>query len=89
MRQWLLINLQNVLIHAFEKSQYYFETFHQEGINPYYMVEITDLQDFPLITKKQYRNNIDKSISRDSKKNFLICTHTGGTTGTPIELYAI
>ncbi|HEY5587818.1 MAG TPA: hypothetical protein VIK86_02555 [Candidatus Paceibacterota bacterium] len=79
MRQWLLINLQNVFIHAFEKSQYYFETFHQAGINPYDMIEITDLQDFPLIIMKQYRNNIDKIISRDSKKNFLIRIHTGGT----------
>ena len=80
-------HLKNMLVHAFEKSHYYRETFHQAGVDPHDMIELDDIQAFPLLTKQQYRDNLDKIMSKDAKKPFLIHMYTGGTTGTPLPLY--
>ena len=80
-------HLKNMLVHAFEKSHYYRETFRQAGVDPHDMIELDDIQAFPLLTKQEYRDNLDKIMSKDAKKPFLIRLYTGGTTGTPLPLY--
>ena len=75
-----------MLIHAYERVPYYRETFRQAGLNPSVMVQLSDVEDFPLLTKKTFSENVDAFISMDTSKNMLFRVYTGGTTGTPLPL---
>ena len=79
--------LKSMLIHAYKKVPHYREVFRQAGVNPHDMVELDQIQDFPLLAKDQFRNNIDSFISEGTTKAFLMHAYTGGTTGTPTPLY--
>lgn len=79
--------LKNTLIHAYENVPYYSETFGKAGLDPHDIDELGDLQVYPLLTKNQYNQNIDKFISNGVSKTLVIKCYTGGTTGTPTPFY--
>lgn len=86
-RAWQFGELKKMLIHAYERVPYYKETFRQAGLDPSDMVQLSDVENFPLLTKKTFRENTDAFISMDTPKNMLFRVYTGGTTGAPLPLY--
>jgi len=79
--------LRKALIHAYDNSPFYRETFTAAGVNPHAMTDIREIQSYPLLTKDQYRKNVDRIMSQGAIKPLLIRTHTGGTTGEPLTLF--
>jgi phenylacetate-CoA ligase len=79
--------LKKALINAYEKSPFYGKIFRQASINPYDLIDFNDINNFPLITKEQYRENIENVLSKDAKQPFLVRAFTGGTTGLPVPVY--
>lgn len=79
--------LKDVLINAYEKVPYYGETFGKAGLDPNEIDRPEDIHEYPLLTKDQYRQNVDRFLSKGVSNALLVKVYTGGTTGTPVPLY--
>lgn len=82
-----LERLQRVLIHAYEHVPYYRATFRRAGVDPYRFSDLSDIQEYPLLSKDLYRDNIDALTTSKVARRLSFVAYTGGTTGIPLKLY--
>lgn len=80
-----LTHLKKLVNHAYNNSAYYKEKFDQAGINPKQLTDISQLKDYPFLSKEDLVNNqadiyVKKRFTNTSTKT------TGGSTGTPVTL---
>lgn len=83
-RKWQIIKLKELLIHAYEKTEYYKNLFDEYKFFPYNFKTIDSLSEIPILTKEKIKNNFNKIIP--SKINFksYINSSTGGSSGEPL-----
>jgi len=82
-----LLKLKELLIHSFEKSEYYNKLFKEYNFNPYKVENLFDIKILPILTKKNIRKNFNFFKSKDFKKYSPRITRTSGSTGEPLSIY--
>ncbi len=79
--------LREILLHAAEFVPFYRERFAAAGFNPAAVSDFSDLQQVPILTKKDIQENRDRLISTAYKRQDLIANRTGGSTGSPLQFF--
>ena len=87
MREWQVVQLRKVLMHAGEHVPYYRECFAQRGFNPAKVESVDDLRRLPVLTRDTLKHRLRDLVSRAPRKRPLAEGHTSGTTGSPITLF--
>ncbi|MBM3237342.1 phenylacetate--CoA ligase family protein [Candidatus Poribacteria bacterium] len=94
--QWLSLSeiqeiqwkrLKDILSFAYHEVPFYRQRFEQYKLN---LDKINSLEDFvqiPLLDKDEIMRNLPLMIAPSSKKDKLLCTSTGGSTGRSIIFY--
>jgi phenylacetate-CoA ligase len=77
--------LRVLVKHAYDKVPYYHRVFKERGIKPSDIKVIDDLKKLPILTKNDARNNFDELIAVDAKDYKYGISHTGGSTGKPLN----
>lgn len=89
---WQLEQYQNrkmrgLLTHAYKNVPYYTDIFRRNNLTPDDFSSVSDLRKLPVLTKEHLINNPDKLLCRKVNKKHLELVSTGGSTGTPIQVY--
>ncbi len=79
--------LRSLIRHAVTKVPYYRRLFTERGIEPDSIAEPEDLQRLPILEKETVRTDSKSLLDETLEPKKLLCGHTSGTTGTPIEFY--
>ena len=79
--------LRAVVAHAYEKVQHYREVMDSRGLKPSDIRTVEDLPKLPILPKTEVVSLGDRLVASDASKRTLYKAHTGGTTGTPLDLY--
>jgi phenylacetate-CoA ligase len=87
LRKIQLRKLRILLDHAYTSVPYYRSLFRERGLNPDDIVSLEDLSRLPLLNKETVRKNHDDLLAEDVGRARLLCVHTSGTTGKPLDLY--
>ena len=82
--KYQILRLRAILKHASLYVPFYKEFMKSNGIDPNQIRQLNDLQQFPVVNKKQIRENPSLFISK--KNQPIIHGHTSGTTGTPLNI---
>lgn len=79
--------LKKLIKHAYTNVPFYHDLFNSLGLVPDDIKTINDLKNFPIITKKQIRENYpDKIVSRDINLDQCHISSTTGSTGSPLKI---
>lgn len=81
------IKLKEMLIHAYDKTDYYNSLFNQVGFNPRKMSDFSDIKLIPIQTKKSIKSNFKSIKSHDFFDYNPRLTRTSGSTGEPFEIF--
>ena len=87
MREWQVVQLRKVLMHAGEHVPYYRECFAKRGFDPAKVESVDDLRRLPVLTRDTLKHRLRDLVSRAPRKRPLAEGHTSGTTGSPITLF--
>jgi phenylacetate-CoA ligase len=89
MEEFLFLKLKSIISFAFENSPFYQEIYKKAKVKPEDFKNISDIQKFPIITKKDLRLAIkENKIFTQKKFPFLgLKTSTTGSTGNPLTLF--
>ena len=79
--------LQSLLAHAYRECGFYKESFDRAGLIPSDLKTLEDLSAFPILEKRDIQNCRDAMVAETSRKEDLLPNYTGGSTGTPLELF--
>jgi phenylacetate-CoA ligase len=82
--QWTLV--QQVLLHAYETTDFYRKRFAEAGLTPKAIQSSADLAKLPLLTRDDLRQNLHDLKSKKFAEESLETSQTGGTTDTPVAL---
>ena len=82
-----LRKLKALVAYAAERVPYYRSLFRERGIAPADIASLADLRRIPLLDKEAVRVNQSGLIAEGVRRGDLLCIHTSGTTGTPLDLY--
>lgn len=82
-----LRKLKALLDHAHNCVPYYRSLFREHGITPADIASPADLRRIPLLDKEAVRLNQSGLLAEGVRKSRLLCIHTSGTTGKPLDLY--
>ena len=85
--QYQLERLQELLLHCYRNVPYYARLFAELTLKPSDFRALADLQKLPILTKKTIVENKMDFVARNISKNDLFPKATGGSTGTPLELF--
>lgn len=83
-RQWERV--REMVAYAFKQCPYYQERLAAAGLDGM-LRDWGDLRCLPILTKKDIRENGEKLLSREYRKEELVETKTGGSTGVALKLY--
>lgn len=83
--QWR--RLQKMYAFLWEKNRFYRGRFLDAGLNPGSLKRPADIRKFPILTKKEIRNNCESMISAGFDKSALLHFKTGGSTGKALDFY--
>ncbi len=72
--------VKNIFCYAYEKIPYYRKVFQEYGVNPKDIQTFEDIENYPVLTKKDVRENREDLTIRP-KPNKFEHRHTSGTTG--------
>lgn len=78
--------LRQVLSHAYETVPYYREVMDARRLKPADFRSAADLPKLPILDKPTLRQRLPDLISRTWPARRLVRSHTGGTTGTALDL---
>jgi phenylacetate-CoA ligase len=78
--------LNDLLLHAYQHTQYYYRIFDQIGIVQGDHVDLSRIQEIPLLTKEIIRRHHEELISDDFKDRGWFYNTSGGSTGEPVRL---
>lgn len=87
LENWQLDRLKKILVHANENCPFYTERFKTYGFDPNEFKTFDDLNNFPILTKKEIQNNLESLTARNYDKAQMYLNRTGGSTGSPLEFY--
>ena len=74
---------------AFNHIPYYQKKYSEHGLSIDSFKEISDIQKFPFLSKKDIKNNYDSLINQSINKNKYLMTTTGGSTAEPMRFLHI
>ncbi len=83
--QWKKV--KEIIQYAYVNNNYYKNVLDTYGVKPDDIQDRADIKKIPITTKKDIKKHCDKMISKGFKKESLLKAKTGGSTGTPLELY--
>lgn len=72
---------------AYDNVPYYRKLFRNHSLKPSDIRYIEDLNKIPLLEKETVKKFGDEFISKNIKRKDLVAESTGGTTGTPLDIY--
>ena len=78
---------KRLLIHAYETTDFYKKRFSDAGFNPLKFDHLEQLHDLPILTKEDIIKNSSAMISKSFKKESLLNSCTGGSTGTQLHFF--
>jgi len=85
-QKYVMQNLRQTLVRAYEGTPFYREEFRQAGFDPRKDFRSPeDLARLPLLTKSDVRKNINDIIDHRFEKGSVL-THTSGSTGEPLPM---
>jgi len=87
MHQYRLTKLRSLIRHASDHVPYYRDLFRENHIHPEDIRSFNDLGLIPLLTKDIARENQKRLIADNISLRFTKHGKTGGTTGSPLEVY--
>ncbi len=79
--------LKQLLIHAFENTDYYQKVFEKHDFNPYEFKDPDAFHRLPFLTKNVIRENLDALVAKNYRPNELHRSETGGTTGVKMAFF--
>jgi phenylacetate-CoA ligase len=79
--------LRRLLRRAYETAPLYRDAFDRLGMKPEEVREPADLARLPVLDKATIRREVDDLISRAFRREQLIRSATGGSTGEPLQFY--
>ncbi len=82
-----LHRLRKMLRHCYDTVPYYRTLMDNKGIDPNAIRTLEDIQVFPVLSKKDVLAAPHRFLSTVYPKLMLRRAHTGGTTGTPMDVY--
>ncbi|MGB5106033.1 MAG: AMP-binding protein [Candidatus Zixiibacteriota bacterium] len=82
-----LRRLQRMLRHAEATSPFYRERFRQGGFEVKTVKGCGDIADLPFLTKGDLNSRMDEILSTAFKREDLISSSTGGSSGVPLTFY--
>ena len=86
-REYQLAELRRVLTLAYEKTDYYKQTFRSAGFQPGDLKSLEDLERLPTIDKVAVRENWERMLTRPITDRSVDLVTTGGTSGEPMRFY--
>jgi len=86
LQAFIKLRLNDLLLHAYQHTQYYHEIFDQIGIVRGNNVDISRIHEIPLLTKEIIRQRHEDLISDDFKNRGWFYNTSGGSTGEPVRL---
>jgi len=86
-REYQLAQLRRVLTLAYEKTEYYRQTFRSVGFQPGDFKRLEDLERLPTIDKVTVRENWERMLTRPVSDPSIDLVATGGTSGEPMKFY--
>ncbi len=86
-REYQVAELRRVLTLAYEKTEYYRQTFRSVGFHPGDLKSPEDLQRLPTIDKVSVRENWERMLTRPITDSSVDLVTTGGTSGEPMRFY--
>jgi len=87
LRERQLEKLKKILIHAYETTEFYKKRFDDSCFNPYKLVDIDEIKNIPLLTKKDITENVESIKSKLFNNNNLLKAATGGSTGIQLHFF--
>jgi len=78
--------LNDLLLHAYQHTQYYHRIFDQIGIIQGDHADLSRIHEIPLLTKENIRKYHKELISDDFKNRGWYYNSSGGSTGEPVRL---
>jgi len=81
------VRLSAMVRHAAATCTFYSERFRAAGIDPMCVKSIDDLRDLPCLTKDEIRENLDRLISSQYRREELVSARTGGSTGVSLLIF--
>ena len=79
--------MSKILTHSFNSIPFYNKIYSESGIKKDSLLTPDSFSKLPMITKSDVLNAGTSMISKHFKKFLLRKAHTGGTTGTPVNIY--
>lgn len=86
LQAFIELKLNDLLLHAYQHTQYYHEVFDQIDIVQGDHVDISRIHEIPLLTKEIIRQRHKDLISDDFKNRGWFYNTSGGSTGEPVRL---
>ncbi len=86
-REYQLQQLKRVLTLAWEKTEFYRESFQSVGFEPGDFRNLSDLQKLPRIDKTVVRENWERMLTKPITSPGVSLVTTGGTSGEPMRFY--
>jgi phenylacetate-coenzyme A ligase PaaK-like adenylate-forming protein len=85
LRELQVSKLKQLLIHAFENTEYYRQIFRDISFDPYQFADFGELERIPILTKNDIAENRDALVATSFERSELHSSFTGGTTGRRME----
>lgn len=79
--------LKNLLVHAYENTDYYKKTFDQCGFDPHAFRHSDELVKIPVLTKDIIRENLNGLVARTFRNDEIHRAETGGTSGVKMRFF--
>jgi phenylacetate-CoA ligase len=84
---FIVDQLKDTLINAYENTPFYRQEFDKAGFDPHTFESLEQLERIPLIDKMDLRKHKQEIKNHSVPENEFLYVTTGGTTGIPVELY--
>jgi phenylacetate-CoA ligase len=94
--QWLSLSelqeiqlrlLKKLIRHCYNSVPFYHKIMDEHGINIQSIKDLEDIKKFPILTKKDVLQAGENIVSTKFPKWIMHKARTGGTTGTPLQIY--
>jgi phenylacetate-CoA ligase len=86
-REYQLAQLRRILTVAWERTEFYRESFKKVGFEPGDLTQPEDLQGLPTIDKATIREHWQRMLTRPITDPDVDLVTTGGTSGEPLRFY--
>ncbi len=79
--------LKNIILRAYNSTIFYKNLYDQCGISEKIINGQYEIEELPILTKLDLRDNLLNMVSTDVDSSLLRVGHTGGSTGLPVSYY--